>query len=176
LVALYAPLVYHWCRRLGLAERDLADVLQEVFQSVAANLGTFRRDRPGDTFRGWLRTITRHKVTDHFRRARGEPVAVGGTAAYHRLAEVPAESPADEPEVELADDDAEADRQLLHRALEMIRGEFAERTWQAFWRVVVDGRSPADVGTDLGMRPGAVRVAKCRVLNRLRHELGDLLH
>src|SRR5436309_2947113 len=31
LVDLYAPLVYHWCRRCGLSAEDSADVFQEVF-------------------------------------------------------------------------------------------------------------------------------------------------
>jgi RNA polymerase sigma-70 factor (ECF subfamily) len=39
----------------------------------------------------------------------------------------------------------------------------------------VEGKSPKDVGAELGMSPGAVRVAKSRVLHRLREELGDLL-
>jgi hypothetical protein len=34
---------------------------------------------------------------------------------------------------------------------------------------------PKDVAADLGMSPGAVRVAKYRVLHRLREELGDLM-
>jgi len=68
----------------------------------------------------------------------------------------------------------EAERGLLRRALEMIRDEFEERTWQAFWRTTVDGQAPRDVAADLAMSPGAVRVAKCRVLHRLREELGDL--
>jgi RNA polymerase sigma-70 factor (ECF subfamily) len=170
LVKLYAPLVYHWCRKLGLAERDAADVLQDVFQAVAANIAGFHRDRPGDTFRGWLRTIARHKVYDHFRRQGREPAAAGGTAAFHRLAQFPAETTDDDGELP-ADDDA--DRRLFRRALELIRSEFTERTWQAFWLVAVEGRSPADAGAELSMRPGAVRVAKSRVLHRLRQELGD---
>src|SRR5262249_34024756 len=66
LVTLYAPLVLHWCRGGGLREQDVADVFQEVFQAVAAHVANFRRERQGDTFRGWLRTITRNKVYDHF--------------------------------------------------------------------------------------------------------------
>ena len=61
------------------------------------------------------------------------------------------------------------------RALEMIRGEFEERTWAAFWRTTVEGQAPKDVGLSLSMSPGAVRVAKSRVLHRLREELGDLM-
>ena len=59
-------------------------------------------------------------------------------------------------------------------AIEMIRKDFKEQTWQAFWRVVVNGRSAQEVGAELGMRPGTVRVAKSRVLKRLREQLGDV--
>src|SRR5947199_10678979 len=89
LVALYGPLVLHWCRRWGLREEDAADVFQEVFQAVAAHLAAFRRDRSGDTFRGWLRAITRNKVNDLFRRREREPAGAGGSEARARLAQVP---------------------------------------------------------------------------------------
>jgi len=59
--------------------------------------------------------------------------------------------------------------------LELVRGEFEERTWQAFWRAAVQGQAPADIATDLGMSPAAVRKVKSRVLRRLREELGDLI-
>lgn len=173
LVTLYAPLVYHWCRKFGLPERDAADVFQEVVQSVATNIVKFRRDRPGDTFRGWLLTITRHKVSDHFRRQGDEPTAAGGTAAFRRLSEIPAELPPDETAEDVAVDNA--DRQLFRRALDLIRADFTERTWQAFWRVTVDGCSPSEVAIELSMSQGAIRVAKSRVLHRLRDELGDFL-
>jgi RNA polymerase sigma-70 factor (ECF subfamily) len=74
------------------------------------------------------------------------------------------------------DDQAEAqeERGLFYRAVDLVRGEFEERTWQAFWRTTIDGQTPRDVGADLHMSPGAVRVAKSRVLHRLREELGDV--
>ena len=83
---LYAPLVFHWCRHRGLREADAADIVQEVFQAVAAHLGPFRKQEASDTFRGWLRTITENKIRDHFRRMAHETEAIGGTDAQHRLA------------------------------------------------------------------------------------------
>ena len=68
----------------------------------------------------------------------------------------------------------DAERGLFARALGLIREEFEERTWAAFWRTAVEGRAAKDVGAELSMTPGAVRVAKSRVLHRLREELGDL--
>ena len=51
LVRLYGPVVYGWCRRAGLRAEDAEDVGQEVFQAVARNIGSFRRERPGDPCR-----------------------------------------------------------------------------------------------------------------------------
>jgi RNA polymerase sigma-70 factor (ECF subfamily) len=172
LVTLYGPLVYQWCGRWDLQESDRADVFQEVFQAVSSHIGQFRKIRPGDTFRGWLRTITRNKVHDFFRRLGREPPGEGGTAAGLRLAQLPAAAAEAEPDDnDLADD---AERRLFARALELIRDEFEPRTWKAFWATAVSDRSPNDVAEELSMSPGAVRVAKCRVLQRLREELGDL--
>jgi len=158
LVALYAPLLYHWCRRWRLQDQDLADVFQEVFQTLVVHIGAFRRVRENDTFRGWLWTITRSKVLDLLRKRGRETGAP--------LSEIAAPEPADPEE-------QEALRRLFLRGLDLIRDEFEGRTWQAFWRTAVDGRAPRDVAVEMSMTSGAVRVAKSRVLQRLREELGD---
>jgi RNA polymerase sigma-70 factor (ECF subfamily) len=170
MVALYAPLVLSWCRGWGLKAEDAADVFQDVFQAVAAHLNGFRRERSSDTFRGWLRTITRNKVNDLFRSRQKEPEGVGGSEAHAVLVQVPDTGPTEENEIV-----EEAENALLHRALETIRGEFEQRTWDAFWQTAVEGRAAIDVAADLSMTPGAVRVAKSRVLHRLRADLGELL-
>jgi RNA polymerase sigma-70 factor, ECF subfamily len=171
LVDLYAPLVFQWSRRWDLQAQDQADILQEVFQTVIAHFGQFRKERPGDTFRGWLRTITHNKVRDHFRRLGREPAGEGGTDNQMRISQLPV--PPEDEGVRSGQDPAE--RELFFRGLESIRREFEERTWQAFWRIVVENRTPQDVAAELSMTAGAVRVAKCRVLQRLREELGDLM-
>src|SRR5437867_3526766 len=62
MVQLYTPLVAHWCARGGVRGVDAEDVAQEVFHTAATHLENFHRDRPGDSFRGWLRGITRNMV------------------------------------------------------------------------------------------------------------------
>jgi RNA polymerase sigma-70 factor (ECF subfamily) len=168
LIYLYAPLLDHWCRRWGVQGADAEDVRQDVFQAVAAGLDSFRRDRQGDTFRGWLRGITHHKLLDLYRRRQNQPVAEGGTDVHLRMLQVAESQPvADEPEEQVTG--------LYHRALELVRGEFEERTWQAFWRTTVEGRSPREVADELGVTPAGVRKAKSRILHRLREEAGDLI-
>jgi RNA polymerase sigma-70 factor (ECF subfamily) len=169
LVYLYTPLVHHWCQSWGLYGPDADDVRQEVFQSVATGLANFRRERAGDTFRGWLRVITRRKLLDHRQRRERQPIAEGGSTAHQRLEQVA------QPEPDEADDPPAEVKRLYHRALELIRSQFEERTWKAFWRCAVDGRSPLEVGAEMDMTPAAVRKAKSRVLQRLKAELGELL-
>lgn len=165
---LFGPLVYQWCRRQGLQSADAADVGQEVFRTVAAKIGSFHRDRPGDTFRGWLWTITRSKAVDHWRQ-QGEPRGQGGTGAQQCLAEVPEQEP------EPFSGRGERPNSLSRRALQLVQAEFEDTTWRAFWMVVVDRRSPAEAASELGLSVNAVYLAKSRVLRRLREELGELL-
>jgi RNA polymerase sigma-70 factor (ECF subfamily) len=167
-VSLYGPLVRLWCGRAGLGAEDAEDVCQEVFAAAAAHLNGFRRDRPGDTFRGWLRVITRNAVLAHHRRNGGRPQAEGGSDALGRLQDVA------DPLAGSGEEEAEAGL-LYRRAVEQVRGEFEERTWRAFWLTVIEGRSPAALGAELGVSAAAIRQAKSRVLRRLREELGDLL-
>jgi RNA polymerase sigma-70 factor (ECF subfamily) len=168
-VALYEPLVRLWCRRLGLGPEDAEDVGQEVLASAAAHLGTFRRDRPGDSFRGWLRVIARNAAATHRRRGGAQAHGAGGSSASQRLQEV-ADPLAGAPEEESAEVDG-----LYRRAVEQVRCEFEERTWWMFWLTAVEGRPTAAVAAELGLSAGAVRQARSRVLRRLKQEVGELL-
>jgi RNA polymerase sigma-70 factor (ECF subfamily) len=166
LVELYGPTIYRWCRRCGVAADDAADVCQEVFSSLAANIARFRREKPGDSFRGWLWTVTRNKAQDHFRRRAGEPDAFGGSGHQDFLAGLPTATSQSS-----GSSGPPADHALVHRALEIVRKEVEPSSWQAFWRTAVEGHSSAEVARDLGLTPSAVRQAKCRLLKRLRQEL-----
>jgi RNA polymerase sigma-70 factor (ECF subfamily) len=169
IVRLYTPLVYHWCGRGGVQGPDAEDVAQEVFQGAVTGLGKFRRDRPGDSFRGWLRGITRNQLLLHYRRSGRQPRASGGSDAFVKLQEVA------DPQADLPDEDPVPEVQgLYRRALELVRGAFDDRTWQMFWLAAVEGRAPADVAAAFGVSPAAVYKARSRVLHRLKAEVGDL--
>jgi RNA polymerase sigma-70 factor (ECF subfamily) len=170
LVGLYTPLVRHWCCAAGLQSADADDAVQEVLLCAAANLAAFRRDRPGDSFRAWLRTLTRNSLVSLLRRRARQPVAAGGTESRMKLQELA------DPQVELPDEDeAPQLQELYRRALELVRGEFEERSWQMFWLCVVEERPASEVGERFGVTAAAVRKAKSRVLHRLKQEVGDVI-
>jgi RNA polymerase sigma-70 factor (ECF subfamily) len=168
LTSLYRPLVAFWCRRAHCPAEEVEDVTQEVFAAAAAGLAAFRRDRPGDSFRGWLRGITRNQVLMYFRRNQGRPQPVGGSAALEAVQNLP------DLFAEPADEEAEVGL-VYRRAVVQVRGEFEQRTWHIFWRTVIEGLSPAAVAEELNTTPAAVRQAKSRVLRRLKQEMGEVL-
>jgi RNA polymerase sigma-70 factor, ECF subfamily len=105
-------------------------------------------------------------VIDCLRRAKRFPAVLGGSDAQWRWEHL--------PEDIQNEDEVAAEKALFLRAIESVRPKFDPQSWQAFWEMVVEGKSAAEVSEKLGMRPGTVRVAKCRVLQKLRQQLGDV--
>lgn len=165
-VDIYGPLIYSWCRRRGLDEDQSADVMQEILRRVAVGILSFRKENPGDTFRGWLRIVSNHCIIDCIRELNRRPRALGGTDMVIRLNELPAS----EPE---ADERAEV-LLIARRALALVRTDYEPLTCKAFELTVLEGLPPVDVAKQLGISAAAVRQAKYRVLCRLREELAGL--
>src|SRR5262249_33894707 len=153
LVYIFSPLVYHICRKADVTGADAEDVVQEVFQAVAASIGDYQVARDGKPapFRYWLGGIIHHKLSDRHRRLLRQPLAEGGSAAQARLLELPA------PDAILPAEDLSATSEVCQRALHLLRDEFEAQTWQAFWRTAVDGQPAVAVATELGMSAAAVR-------------------
>ena len=167
-VRLYAPVIYGFARRRGLQDADAADLMQDVLRSVSSAIGRLEYDPGKGTFRGWLYRVTRNKVYNFLESRRRHPRGTGDSGAHKRLDEQPAR------EADIDDWDKEYERGIFARAADRVRNEFQPKTWQAFWLTAVDGESAGDVGNRLGLSPGAVYVAKCRVLARLKLEIGRM--
>lgn len=185
-VDLYAPLIYGLARKRGLQDADAADVTQEVFRSVANRIARSRGsgvrgqesgvgsqepsaweyDPKRGSFRSWLYTVTRHKISDFLERK--QPRGTGDTATQMFLEEQP------DTDEEESDWQRKYQQRLFTWAAERIQGEFQEPTWRAFWQLAVEGKSGEEVARSLGMSVGAVYVAKSRVLARLKKEIEQL--
>jgi RNA polymerase sigma-70 factor (ECF subfamily) len=167
-IQMYAPVVYRYARNRGLQDADAADLMQDVFRSIANTIGRWNYDPARGKFRGWLFTITRNKIFSFLESRRRRAVGSGDSDVLEQLESQPA--PDDQDELW----DREYERRLFGMAAEQVRGEFTDQTWKAFWQTAVDGKNPKDVARALGMSPGAVYVAKSRVLARLREQVAVL--
>lgn len=161
---LYAPLIYHWTLRAGLAPHDAPDCVQEVLATLVEKLPAFRYD-PQGSFRAWLRAITVNKCRDFGRR---------NAAASRRTTEL-AVGDALAPDGSDLFSEEEYRRALVHRAFELMQSEFEPKTSRACWEHIVTGDPARVVGERLGMSENAVYLARSRVLKRLREELAGLL-
>lgn len=170
-VQLFGPLVYGWCRKREIPEHDAADIVQDVFLAVAKQIDHFRKECPSDTFCGWLRRITQHKVADHFRQRAKHPSPLGGSTAQVQMNHVEMEA----TEIWTAEDVDQENQALYRRALALLEDSFEPRTWQAFWKTVIEDQNAHAIATELKMTVGAVYNAKYKVLRKLRTELGELL-
>jgi RNA polymerase sigma-70 factor (ECF subfamily) len=167
-VSLYEPVMYRVLRRAGLQDADALEMLQELFLAVNRNIGRWEQGAEHGSFRGWLRRVTRNLVVSWVRRQRRQM-----TTSFTDLDALLESSPVvDGPETD--EFDRELRRAMFHVASERVRGEVRPQTWQAFWEVAVSGTSVAETAIKLEMTAGAVRVAKCRIIARLREVVAEM--
>jgi RNA polymerase sigma-70 factor (ECF subfamily) len=168
-VSLYEPVAYRLLRRHGLQDADAREVMQDLFLAVSRSIDRWDPAEERGSFRGWLRRVARNLVINWLRQRSRRVTATGGSDLQAMLNNLPADADAETIEF-----DHELRRALFHQAAERVRGEVQPATWKAFWETGVVGTSAADAARKLGMEVGAVRVAKCRVLARLRAALSEL--
>jgi RNA polymerase sigma-70 factor (ECF subfamily) len=168
-VTLYEPVAYRLLRRHGLQDADARDVMQEFFMAVSKSINRWDPAKERGSFRGWLRRVARNLVINWLKQRQRRILASGSSDVQAMLDLVPADSGPETIEF-----DKELRRALFQRAAQQVRSEVQPATWQAFWETAVVGTSPVDAAQRLGMAVGAIRVAKCRVLARLRAAVTEL--
>jgi RNA polymerase sigma-70 factor (ECF subfamily) len=161
-VDLYAPLVYGFARKQGLQDADAADLSQDVLGAVAGAIGRLEYDPSRGSFRNWLFTIVRRKLSNWRRAERSRPHGGEDSKTQQVLEHWPA------PEKEEAEWETEWQQRQFAWACAQVRRGVTEQTWQAFWRTSIEGQPNKQVAADLGLSVVAVYVARSRVLGRLK--------
>lgn len=168
-VELYEPLIYRLARNKGLQDSDAQDLCQEVLRAVASAIDRWDPDPAKGRFRAWLFRIARNLLIKFLTRQRRQLRGTGNTSVQELL-----EAQADRESDAEAEFAVEFRRRAFRWAADQVRGEFAPSTWQAFWKTGVENRPIPEVAAELGLTPGAVYVARSRVLARLREQVERL--
>lgn len=163
----YGAKLYGWCRAWNLQDADAQDVTQNVLVKLAEKMRDFQYDAT-KSFRGWLKTLARHAVSD-FQASRHRPGFGSGDSAVNRLLQ----------NVEAGDDlvkhlEKEFERELLDEAMRQVRMRVAPQTWQAFRLTALEGLSGAAAAEKIPMAVAQVFVAKRRVQKMLRETVARL--
>jgi RNA polymerase sigma-70 factor (ECF subfamily) len=162
----YGRMIYRWCRQWGLQEADAEDVTQNVLVELARQMRTFVYD-PQGRFRGWLKTIA-YRSWCHFTDGRSRPGAAGDDALL-RLLRSPSSC-----EDFLQHLERESDWELLEKATALVRLRVQPHTFEAFRLMALEGLSGAEVAGRLGMKVGAVFVARSKVQKMIQEEVRRL--
>lgn len=163
--AVYEPVIYGMTRRRGMQDADAREIVQEVLLAVSRHVADFDSSA-GGSFRGWLSQVTRNATIDRLRSITARRETIDQSGAIRRHDEITASAPDDKPIAEEFERDRR--RQLFHWAAGEARRRTGEVNWIAFWRTCVEGHEIAKVAADLGLAEGAVYVARCRILRRIR--------
>jgi RNA polymerase sigma factor (sigma-70 family) len=167
-VQLYAPVVYQFARNRGLQDADAADLTQIVFQEILKEMPRLDYDPQKGLFRGWLFRVVHNQLCKMIERDKRSPRGTGLSSNQQLLDEQP----------DRADSDAEAElweqeyqRQVFLLAVERLKCQLTDSSWQAFWLMAVEGKSAHETAEALGLTVGAVYTAKSRVLERIKKEV-----
>jgi RNA polymerase sigma-70 factor (ECF subfamily) len=163
-VCLYRPLIVRVALAKGMQHADAEDLAQDVLTTVGRAIDSFESRGEG-SFRGWLFQITRNLVVNHLTRG-GGPMGSGDSDVQQMLSQHP--DPAGETATLFQ---LELRRVRFERAARRLKNQFSDSVWLSFWLTAVEGRSIKETAKRLGKTAGAVRVARCRVLSRLRSEV-----
>ena len=157
----YRPVILRMARRRNLPDADAQDVCQKVLFAVSQAISQWEphSDHP---FRAWLGRIARNAILNTVTR-RPKDQAAGLSEVERLLKAIPADD--DENSVELV---METRRQVFQRASQIVQCEFTDITWRMFWETEVEGQSVEVVAANCGRTTGAVYVARCRIMKRLR--------
>ena len=170
LVDVYTPLLKQWLSRYEVQDADADDLVQDVLMVVSWELPQFQHSRRQGAFRSWLRTILVHRLRRFWNERQRRRVAAGNSDVLQELEQL-----ADAASGISRIWDREHDQHVVRRFLDLMEPKFSPVTWQAFWRVVMDGAKPDAVAAELNISVNSVQLAKSRVLNTLRREAQGLI-
>ena len=77
----YHRLILAMALQSGLSREEAEDVIQETLLSIAKKMPGFVYDRTEGSFENWIRSVTRHRILDQFRKR--QPVEVEGRNPFH---------------------------------------------------------------------------------------------
>jgi RNA polymerase sigma-70 factor (ECF subfamily) len=173
----YWRLIYNTAVKAGLNDAEAQDVVQETILSVCKKLPGFEYDPAKGSFKAWLLTVTRWRITAQLRKRRPEtgqpglerlpPTRTARTATVERVAD-PARSALD------ALWDEEWEKNLLAAAIERVKKKVTPKEYQVFDFYVSQKLPVSQVARALRVNRGQVYLAKHRINRLIKKEIAYL--
>lgn len=161
----YAPRIYYWCRSRGLQDVDCEEIAQEVLVKLVSHMQRFEYDSARGSYRGWLKTITNHAISDV---ASKRELGGSNPSPYESLSTVEARKSLED---QLAED---FDLEIQAEAMRRVQSRVEPNTWTIFERRTLARHPAGQIAAELGMSTAAVNMANHRVKALLRAAVQEL--
>lgn len=162
----YWRLIYSFARNAGMNDADAQDIVQEVMLSVSKSLPDYRRQQ-GGSFKGWLLTIVRRRMADHWR------TRLPKEQWHVPLPEQPSALPGKEDALDRIWQE-EWEARLFETAAQRVQQRVGARNYLIFDMLVRQRTSLRDVCRSLGVNAAQVYLAKHRVGRLMKQEVAAL--
>jgi RNA polymerase sigma-70 factor (ECF subfamily) len=166
-VCRYRPLICKYALSFPLQPADAEDVAQNVLLKLVAKMREFHYDAT-QSFRAWLRTVTRNVLIDFHAERQRAPASGGDDRVLQLLANLEAR------EALVQQLEEEFDRELFDIALRHVRPRVPASQWEAFSLTALQGRTGAEAAAQLSMLVATVYTAKSKVQKLVFEEVRRL--
>lgn len=164
-IHVYEPVVRQYVADVFQGADGTDDVVQEVFLWLYTHDWKLRSPHPG-SFRCWLRKVAVNLALKSLRRRRRHHLPADPVVLDKRAGEK------EYSHYEFDESDRSA---LVERAKTLIRKEFRAQGWEIFRRVYENREDPDTVARSLGISRNAIHIYGCRIINRLKTAVRDLM-
>jgi RNA polymerase sigma-70 factor (ECF subfamily) len=172
----YWKLIYGVAVKSGLTGTEAQDVVQETMFSVAKHMPNFKYDRKTGSFKAWLMTMTRWRISDQFRKR--DPVCRSHTHSDNNSKFTTADTLDNIPDRTDLDLEAQWDAEwkiaLIEAAMAKVKRNIAPEHYQVFDLYVNKGWEPDRIAKTFGIAVGQVYLRKHRVSEAFKVEVERL--
>jgi RNA polymerase sigma-70 factor (ECF subfamily) len=170
----YWRLIYGVARRSGLSDSEAQDLVQETLVVVAQQMPGFRYDPARGSFKAWLHTVIRGRLSRHWRRKRVRPEVDGGGLVAGDL-----DDPAGVEDPDAASEfeagwQREWEQNLMDAALRRVQARVSSRQYLLFSLVALKEVSVATICERYEASLAQVYLARHRVGKLLKAEVARL--
>jgi RNA polymerase sigma-70 factor (ECF subfamily) len=166
----YWKMLYSVARRAGLSDAEAQDIVQDTIVAVAKSMPNFQYDPAIGSFKTFLTTITRRRITDFFRQAGRRPryqVVAEQTSSTGLVERLP--DPGGDVLGRLCDEEWE--KSILAAALARVKEKIGAKHFQIYDCYVLKEWAVDLVAKNLNVSADLIYTTKHRVTALLREEV-----
>lgn len=172
----YWRLIYSVARKAGLSDSEGQDLVQETMVVLARHMPQFRYDPSRGSFKSWLHTVIRSRLSEHFRRARrmtgheAIPEEPGTATSGTPVEQLPGASTGVLEEIWRIEWEAH----VLDTALRRVRARVSARQYLIFSLATLKETPLSVIRSKLDVNVAQIYLAKHRVGKLVKEEVARL--